>query len=234
MIDTIRHKSIFNAATFRMPVHVIGCGGMGSRLAEGLIRMGVAGNGEEYPLHLYDFDVYEPHNVSNQFVDREGAGYAKVGYLRQQLFLINPEASIVDHTKKVEEDIGLSGVVFICVDTMIDRKVIMEFAVEDNLDVKCVIETRMDAYVGISHCFNPGNRRQCDCWWLYWHTDDEAEDIAGCNGVQSIISSIFGTTMLALKHFESFARSGSTNVLPNRIYQDFDAGKISSEFWPAT
>lgn len=232
MLDVSRHKAIFNPETFVMPVRIIGCGGMGSRVGEALIRMGVGH--EQCPLHLYDGDIYESHNLANQYIDSEAVGYAKPQMLRHQLLMINRAAHIVDHNKNVLGDVGLTGVVFVCVDSMRDRYAIMSNAIEGKSGIRCVIETRMDAYVGISHCFDAYDKRQCDCWWLYWHSDGEAENIAGCSGPQSIISAIFGTTMLALKQFEGFARSKSTDTMPNRIYQDFEAGIIRGEAWPTT
>jgi len=96
----------------------------------------------------------------------------------------------------------------------------------------CVVETRMDAEVGISHCFNPHNQRQSDCWWLHWYSDKEADHIGGCAEPQSIISAIYGTTMLALKQFEQFARTQSTYDMPNRVYVDFANFSSASEQWP--
>jgi hypothetical protein len=67
---------------------------------------------------------------------------------------------------------------------------------------------------------------------MYWHSDEEAQNMAGCSGVQSIISAIYGTTMLALKQFEIFARCGNTLAMHNRVYQDFETGEMSREVWP--
>jgi len=233
MIDATRHINIFNPGTFHLHVFVIGCGGMGSRIAEALVRMGI-GERSEARLYLYDPDVYEPHNVANQFVDHDGVGQHKVSALRRRLLAINPHACIVDRPLEVKAQVALSGVVFLCVDSMSARRVIMERLLESRSAVRCVIETRMDAYVGISHCFNPNISKHCDCWWLYWHSDEESDAIVGCNGHVSIISAILGTTMLALKQFESFARAGTTTAAPNRIYQDFDGFRLNYETWPTT
>ena len=232
MIDATRHASIFDPEQFCLPVHIIGCGGMGSRVAEGLIRMGVGVEGRS-PLYLYDHDIFEEHNVANQFVELGQMRLSKVSAIRQTLLYINPDAQIIDRVVEFKASELLKGVVFLCVDSMEARRTIMENALEDREDILCVIETRMDAQVGISHCFDPMNARHCDCWWMYWHSDDEADNIAGCGGPQSIISAIYGTTMLALKQFEAFARDGMVETTINRVYQDFDAGIINTEHWPA-
>lgn len=231
MIDTTRHQAIFNPDTFYYPVHVIGCGGMGSHVAQGLTRMGVGISGQS-PIHLYDDDMFEAHNIANQWADIADIGGYKAEQVACSMQKLNPECDVIAHLQKVEKFIQLTGVVFICVDSMEARRTIMESVVEENLGVVCVVETRMDAETGISHCFDPHNKKQSDCWWLYWHSDEEADNIGGCSQPQSIISAIEGTTMLAHKQFEQFARIDSTFELYNRVYFDFANFVCSKEQWP--
>jgi hypothetical protein len=231
MTDYIRHLAIFNPYTFQYPVHVIGVGGMGSRVAEGLTRMGV-GIVSQSPIYLYDYDMFETHNVANQRADIADVNGWKAEQVAQSMNCVNIDCCVTPHMVEVDEFIPLSGVVFICVDSMKSRRVIMEEVVEKNPEVVCVIDTRMDAETGISHCFNPHNKRQSDCWWLYWHSDAEADHIGGCGEPQSIISAVFSTTGLALKQFEQFARIGNTYEMPNRVYFDFATFKSSCEHWP--
>lgn len=228
MIDTKRHKQIFNPDTFNEPVHIIGCGGMGSRIAEGLVRMGV---GEKQHIYLYDPDTFEAHNVANQWVDDGAIMETKVHAVAKAMKRINPDCKITPRAVRVSSSSILKGVVFLCLDSMAARRQIMENAIEQSRWVDCVIETRMDAETGISHCFDPHNRHQNDCWWLYWYADKETEHIGGCNQPQSIISAIYGTTMLALKQFEQYARIGKTVCMANRVYIDFDTMKAKTEEW---
>lgn len=228
MFDAKRHINIFSPATFRSPVTIVGCGGLGSRVAEGLVRMGV---GENNPIHLYDNDKFEAHNVANQWVDAGGVGRGKVEAVSDAMEWINPDCRIISHPHKLTKARKLSGVVFLCVDSMAARRQIMENAIHTSPGVKCVIDIRMDAETGISHCFNPHDEQQSDCWWLYWHSDDEADNLGGCSEPQSIYSAIIGTTALALKQFEQFARTNTTCAMSNRIYMDFNTFKIRTEKW---
>ncbi len=66
-----RHVGLFNAYEFAHPIHLFGCGGSGSAIAHGLIRLGV---GVRSPLHLHDGDHYEAHNVANQMIPQFVAG----------------------------------------------------------------------------------------------------------------------------------------------------------------
>lgn len=96
-----------------------------------------------------------------------------------------------------------------------------------------MIETRVDAGVGISYCFDPNDARHVECWWLYWHPDGEAENTIGCGGAQPIIKAIYGTTMIALSQFEQFSKKYTAAGLTNRVYQDFEQfPEIHAEVWP--
>lgn len=230
MLDINRHIDIFNPSKFDYPVHLIGCGGMGSRIAEGLVRMGL-GRKDKNPIYLYDHDIFENHNLANQWAALNHLGKFKAQAVRSQMFKINPLACISAYPKKVETGMLLTGVVFICIDSMGGRKNIMEEVIANSPEVKCVIETRMDAGVGVSHCFDPRHKKQLQCWRMYWHPDSQADNLVGCGGVQSIISTIYGTTALALKQLEQFAKNKTTYGVPNRIYHDFEECIINTEVW---
>lgn len=225
-----RNRAIFNALAFSLPLRVLGNGGMGSHIAVGLARMGVGF--PQSPMYLYDYDLFEEHNLANQHMANVHIGWSKIKAVKKQLQDIRPD--IVVHTRRgqIDRKIELSGVVFLCVDSMDARATIMETCLEGNEDVKCVIETRMDAGAGISHCFDPNNSRHCDCWWEQCYQDDETENMAGCSGDLSVISAVWGTAALALKQFEAFARTGSAKEVVNRVYQDFDFPDIRKTVWP--
>jgi molybdopterin/thiamine biosynthesis adenylyltransferase len=229
MIETRRHHQVFDPNGYHHHTHVVGCGGMGSHIATALIRMGVGR--ENCPLWLHDHDSYESHNLANQCIDNQAVGIKKVEALEQQLRFIVARAKIQPIPEKVDSETKFSGVVFLCLDDMGERKKIVEHCLEGNRDVKCVIETRMDAETGISFCFNPNNKHHMECWWAYWYPSNQTELAPGCGGPQSIISAIFGTSCLALKQLEIFARKKTRREVPNRIYTDFRYPQTVSERW---
>ncbi len=233
MLDVRRHRSIFDPNNFSQHVHIVGCGGMGSRIAEGLVRMGLGGK-DKSPIHLYDADIFESHNLTNQWTTFSRIGLRKVESTRSLIWEINPQAEVFCEVVRLQESRKLSGVIFICVDSMNDRRLIIDEVLKHSEDITCVIETRMDAGVGISYCFDPNNEKHLDCWRMYWFPDVEADNMQGCGGNQSIISAIYATTAIALRQFEQFARNKSAVDMQNRIYQDFDACTIKSEQWPTS
>ena len=67
-------------------IHIIGCGSIGSTVAELLVRFGLT------KLSLYDLDKVEPKNLANQLFRQEHVGMEKVTVLAQMLCEINPES----------------------------------------------------------------------------------------------------------------------------------------------
>lgn len=102
-------------------VHIIGCGSVGSTVAENLVRMGVRN------LTLWDFDYVEAHNIVNQMFTSSQIGTPKVEALRDLLVEINPE--IEDYLELQPDGWHgklLSGYVFLCVDNIELRREIVE------------------------------------------------------------------------------------------------------------
>ena len=66
-----KHKEFFNPEELEEEIHIIGCGSVGSTVAELLARYGL----ENFV--LYDFDVVEPKNLNNQMFTRRDIGKNK-------------------------------------------------------------------------------------------------------------------------------------------------------------
>lgn len=102
-------------------IHIIGCGSVGSTLAENLARCGVT------KLTLWDFDRVEAHNIVNQMFRQQDVGRLKVEALRDILTEINPEiADDVELKPDGWQGKMLSGVVFLAVDSIELRRKFVE------------------------------------------------------------------------------------------------------------
>ena len=117
-------------------IHIIGCGSVGSTVAENLVRMGCE------KITLWDFDVVEPHNIVNQMFSEKDIGRAKVDALKDILVGINPDVE----SKLVLKPDGwkgknLSGYVFLCVDSIELRREIVEQHM-DNPNIKAMFDFR--------------------------------------------------------------------------------------------
>ena len=117
-------------------VHIVGCGSVGSTVAENLARCGVT------KMTLWDFDTVEPHNICNQMFRQQDVGKLKVEALKDILTDINPD--IVDELElKPEGWKGklMSGYIFLTVDNIELRKEIVEKHM-DSPYVKAVFDFR--------------------------------------------------------------------------------------------
>ena len=103
-------------------IHIIGCGSVGSTVAENLVRSGVIN------MTLWDFDTVERHNLANQMFRDEDVGRLKTDALTDILAEINPElrGSIKLNQNGEWKGEQLSGYVFLCVDNIELRKKIAE------------------------------------------------------------------------------------------------------------
>lgn len=131
-----KHFEFFNPIEVTDEIHIIGCGAIGSTIAEMLTRLGFQ------ELNLYDFDVVSDHNITNQMYDMSQIGMAKVDALEQILTRINPDLQINKHSAGWNQMCGLRGYVFIAVDSIELRKTIVN-EIKYNRDVKYVTDCRM-------------------------------------------------------------------------------------------
>lgn len=116
-IDLSKIYEFFQPEKDKSQIHIIGCGSVGSTVAENLARCGLT------HFVLYDFDIVEEHNIVNQMFRQQDVGKPKVEALRDILVEINPE---------IENDIELcpegwqgdmlDGYVFLAVDSIEIRK----------------------------------------------------------------------------------------------------------------
>jgi len=85
-------------ALLRSSVGIIGAGGLGGWIIEGLARMGVG------RLIIVDSDVYEENNLNRQAFCREGnLGQPKVEAARQRVAEVNLAVEVVTHQVRVDE-----------------------------------------------------------------------------------------------------------------------------------
>lgn len=109
----------FNPAKVAGRVHIIGCGSVGSTLAENLARCGVTKFG------FWDFDAVEPHNIVNQMFTEDHVGKLKGEALTEIVRAVNPEIDAELHPGGWNGEI-LSGYVFLAVDSIEIRRDFVE------------------------------------------------------------------------------------------------------------
>lgn len=118
-MDLSKSFDFFNPKKNEAQIHIVGCGSVGSTVAENLARCGVT------KFTLWDFDIVEEHNLVNQMFVRKHINMPKVEALKQILLDINPEIESEIQLKPEgwHGDI-MSGYIFMCVDDIEVRKAI--------------------------------------------------------------------------------------------------------------
>jgi molybdopterin/thiamine biosynthesis adenylyltransferase len=129
-----KHIEFFNPALVTEPIHIIGCGALGSHIAELLVRLGCDN------IHLWDFDVVSPHNITNQLFVHKQIGQKKTIALDYLLHEINPKVETILHDKYEMQN--LSGYVFMMVDSIELRHNICMRLI-DSCYVKAMFDARM-------------------------------------------------------------------------------------------
>lgn len=112
----------FDADNITDPIHIVGCGAIGSTLARQLTRMGCK------HIHLYDFDTVSPHNIANQEFMFNDIGDLKTEVVYNMMCEINPDLrkTLVTHPKGLQAPYVLNGHIFLCVDNIDLRRAIVE------------------------------------------------------------------------------------------------------------
>ena len=131
-----KHIEFFNPDNVSEQIHIIGCGAVGSTIAEQLARLGIQ------KLHLYDFDTVTAHNITNQMFLHKHIGQTKLEALQDILKSINPDIQLTLHTKGWNKGDTLSGFIFLAVDNIETRKKIIKDN-QFNVFIKAVYDTRM-------------------------------------------------------------------------------------------
>lgn len=134
-MNLVKSFEFFNPNNVEGTIHIIGCGSIGSTLAENLARLGLS------KFNLYDFDMVESHNLTNQMFFNDDIGKLKVDATKDLLLRINPEARIKTFPNGWEEGTVLNGYVFLCVDNIETRRKICE-SNKHNPMIKAVFDFR--------------------------------------------------------------------------------------------
>lgn len=136
-MNLVKSQDYFDPIDVTKRCHIIGCGSVGSNIAELLARLGIT------KISLYDFDYVSPHNLANQMFMNSDIKRLKVDAVRDLICAINPDAEpdIEIHSEGYTDNTRLSGYVFLCVDNIDLRR---EIATKNrfNQSIKAMFDFR--------------------------------------------------------------------------------------------
>lgn len=196
-------EMIFNPDDVRGQINIIGCGSVGSTLAELLARYGLTN------FTLWDMDIVESKNIVNQMFFQSDINLPKVEAVANLICSINPDAK-KDIILKPNGWHGeqVKGYVFLAVDNIEIRKDFMEKN-KYNPNIKGVFDIRTGLY-------------DAQCWAADWtnkamkenlknsmdFTHEEAAagtPVSACGIVQGLAPTVRMICCLAVTNFINFA-----------------------------
>jgi hypothetical protein len=136
-MNLVKSQDYFSPLDVTSRCHILGCGSVGSTIAELLARLGVTN------ISLYDFDLVSPHNIANQMFMDADIGRLKIDAVKDMIISINPEAAedIEIHPEGWKKGTRLNGYVFLCVDNIdLRREIVTENQM--NLSIKAMFDFR--------------------------------------------------------------------------------------------
>lgn len=194
--DISRSSEVFNPEFVDKDIHVIGAGATGSFVIQTLVRFGVK------KLHIWDFDIYEAHNVNNQAIFQECIDKPKVEAQKELCEKINPNVEIIAHNEKVtpEKINEMSGYVFCLVDSMKTRKELFE-AIKANPNIEWYWESRLGSDQARVYCFPISKDLDYSAYEdLHFYNDEDAE-VSACGTSITIVSIVLSTAALMVNQF---------------------------------
>ena len=155
-MDLTKSIEYFNPVDVRGKCHIIGCGSVGSTVAEMLARLGVTN------FVLYDFDLVEPHNLANQMFVHSDIKHPKVEAVKRIITDINPDAaSTIEVCNAGYSSQRLNGYVFLCVDNIDLRREICNKH-RMNRSIKAVFDFRTRLEDAQHYAADWGDMKQVD------------------------------------------------------------------------
>lgn len=201
-MDLSKSYDFFQPEKNKDRIHIIGCGSVGSTIAENLARAGVT------KFTLWDFDTVEPKNIANQMFIQTDVGKPKVEALTRILCDINPD--VLDEVKTMPEGWSgqkLSGYVFLCVDNIDLRREIVEKHF-DNIFVKAMFDVRTRLTDAQHYAADWSDHRQKKNFLASMNfSHEEAKEetpVSACNVELSVCPTVRIICALAAANFMNF------------------------------
>lgn len=205
-MDLAKSYEFFKPDMLDSRIHIIGCGAIGSTVAENLVRFGIT------KITLYDFDNVEPHNIANQMFRNTDIGKLKVEALAEYLAEINPEcASDLKLVKEGWTGQRLSGYVFLAVDN-IDLRREIATACKDNTYVKGMFDFRMRLTDAQHYAAAWDDKKMVESFinsMAFSHEEaKEATPVSACNITLSVVPTVRVIVAYGVANFINFVKGG--------------------------
>ena len=203
-MDLAKSYEFFKPDMLESRIHIIGCGAIGSTVAENLVRFGIT------KITLYDFDTVEAHNIANQMFRNTDIGKAKVDALSEYLNEINQDCA--PDLKLVKEGWTgqrLSGYVFLAVDN-IDLRREIATSCKENTFVKGMFDFRMRLTDAQHYAADWSDKKMVENFidsMAFSHDEaKEATPVSACNITLSVVPTVRTIVAYGVANFINFVK----------------------------
>ena len=203
----LRQIDIFDPTKIKMPVSIIGAGGIGSVVTLALAKMGLT------ELDVYDYDQVADWNVPNQMFRPNQIGEFKVDALKEVVKSLT-DVTILPIKRKIGDaptehkpgGIRRGGIVVSAVDSMEARSAIWE-EVKMNPRYRLLVDGRLGGESIILYSVNPCDPSGVEAYEATLHPDDEGEELS-CTA-RSIIWTTFFMGAFVSRAIGKFLKDGT-------------------------
>lgn len=198
-----KHLEFINPVNYMKEIHIIGLGAIGSRVAEMLVRLGFSN------LVLYDFDIVDDYNITNQVYTTEHIGKLKTEALTSYLMSINPHLKVSTHGKYLAQP--LRGAVFLAVDSInLRRNIANANMMNQNIDIMLDIRMRLTDAQG--YCALWRNPKEIEAFINSMQFDDSEDSapVSVCGTSLSIAPTVLTIVSLQVNNFIRFLKEEPT------------------------
>ena len=213
----------FDPSMCKERIHIIGCGSVGSTLAELLARFGLT------KMSLYDMDIVEPKNIANQMFYAKHVSQPKVDAVKETIIEINPEAEIKTHPNGWTDQ-PLDGYVFIAVDNIDTRRKIVE-ANQYNNYVKAIFDFRTGLTDGQHYAADWSivkDRKNLLAFMQFTHEEAKLNSrFTACNIELCIAPTVRLLCNVGVANFINFVKDGKLKHIITADAFDFDKGIVA-------
>ena len=134
-----KHMDFFNPNKNEAEIHLIGVGAIGSNVLNQLVRLGFNN------IHIYDFDIVNEHNITNQLYTHEDIGKNKVDAIEAYVMKINPNLKLTKHNEGWKPGTQIQGHLITALDSIETRHAVfkdneMNFKLLSGMDMRIGLE----------------------------------------------------------------------------------------------
>lgn len=198
-----KSRDVFDPSRIKDPIHIIGCGSVGSTIAELLSRYGLT------KFVLWDMDKVESKNIVNQMFREKDVGRLKTEALLDLLSEINP--AIKDTARICSTGWNgqpLTGYVFLAVDNIEIRKEIVKKN-QYNAMIKAMFDVRtslFDAQLYAADWRNAEQKKNFLASMDFTHSEATEEvPKSACGEILGVAPTVRAAATFTVINFQLFA-----------------------------